>query len=187
MVMAGTRRGRDDWADAALDALAEGGLAAIAVEPLAVRLGTTKGSFYWHFANRDELVAAAVDRWERRYTDAIIDRLTPIADPAERLDALLAKVMGDGPVNRAELALLAHADHPAVAQVLARVTERRVGFMTTAYQELGCPPTQARHRAILAYTLYIGLVQAQRATGGALLPDEDRLAYLRLVARTLAL
>ncbi|MGH3388225.1 MAG: TetR family transcriptional regulator, partial [Actinomadura sp.] len=42
-----TRLSRADWANAALEAIAEGGLAAVAIEPLATRLGTTKGSFYW--------------------------------------------------------------------------------------------------------------------------------------------
>src|SRR5437016_3886063 len=39
---------RADWIGAALDALARDGLRAVAVEPLAERLGATKGSFYWH-------------------------------------------------------------------------------------------------------------------------------------------
>ena len=43
-------------ARAAFRALARGGVEAIAVEPIAAELGTTKGSFYWHFKNRDSLV-----------------------------------------------------------------------------------------------------------------------------------
>ena len=42
----------EDWARAALEAIAEDGVTAVAVEPLARSLGVTKGSFYWHFANR---------------------------------------------------------------------------------------------------------------------------------------
>ena len=44
-----------DWSEAALVALARGGLAAVAVEPLAKELGATKGSFDRHFADRNEL------------------------------------------------------------------------------------------------------------------------------------
>ena len=57
------RLGRDDWIRAALDAIAAGGLAAVAVEPLARSLGVTKGSFYAHFSNRDELIEAALEAW----------------------------------------------------------------------------------------------------------------------------
>src|SRR3954453_8612881 len=62
----------DDWTRAALEALARGGLAAVAVEPLAKELGATKGSFYWHFADRSALLEAALDLWERRDTDRVI-------------------------------------------------------------------------------------------------------------------
>lgn len=63
---------RDDWAAAALDALAEGGPPAVAVEPVAARLGASKSSFYWLFDNRQALLAAALERWERVQTDEIL-------------------------------------------------------------------------------------------------------------------
>ena len=54
---------REDWTRAALLAIAEGGTGAVAVEPLAARLGATKGSFYWHFRSRSDLLAAALATW----------------------------------------------------------------------------------------------------------------------------
>jgi len=60
-----TRLSADDWARAALELIAEQGVAAVAVEPLARRLGVTKGSFYWHFRSRDALLQAAIERWEQ--------------------------------------------------------------------------------------------------------------------------
>ncbi len=51
-----------DWTEAALVALARGGLAAVGVEPLAKELGATKGSFYWHFADRNELIVSTLFR-----------------------------------------------------------------------------------------------------------------------------
>lgn len=52
-----------DWAQAALDVVATDGVNAVAVEPLARKLGVTKGSFYWHFPSRDALLHAALERW----------------------------------------------------------------------------------------------------------------------------
>ena len=49
-----------DWAQAALQLIAEAGLGALTVEALAARLGVTKGSFYWHFSGRSDLLAAAL-------------------------------------------------------------------------------------------------------------------------------
>src|SRR5687768_16979730 len=86
---------RDDWTEAALDALAGTGLAAVAVDPLARRLGATKGSFYWHFANRDELIDATLERWERRDTTEVIAAIGALADPRERLVALGRRAYGD--------------------------------------------------------------------------------------------
>jgi hypothetical protein len=45
LMPAKSRLSRERWIEAALDALADGGVAAVAVEPLAARLGVTKGSF----------------------------------------------------------------------------------------------------------------------------------------------
>lgn len=55
---------KEDWVRAALFAIADGGAAAVAVEPLAARLGATKGSFYWHFRSREQLIAEALEFWE---------------------------------------------------------------------------------------------------------------------------
>src|SRR5688500_18331891 len=83
----------DDWTAAALEAMAGGGLAAVAVEPLATRLGATKGSFYWHFANRDALIEAAVLRWEREHTEAVIGLINAQPDPLARLRLLVGLVL----------------------------------------------------------------------------------------------
>jgi AcrR family transcriptional regulator len=182
MEMADRKRlGPGDWADAALDVLAEGGLRAVAVEPIAARLGATKGSFYWHFANREALVEAALDRWAEVNTESVIRDLDGMADPGERLRRLFSAVLGRGTANRAELALLAHADDPLVAPMLARMTQRRVDFISTCLRELGYPEPEARYRAVLAYTAYIGLMQAERASGGALLAGENRAGYLEFL------
>lgn len=184
MVAEKRRLGKQDWADAALVALAEGGLAAVAVEPLAARLGATKGSFYWHFANREALVRAAVERWADQQTERIIRYVQPIADPLERLGAVFEITIGAGEISRAELALLAHADDPLVAPVLARVTARRVDYLEACYAEAGA--SDPRQRAVLAYTAHVGLVHAQRASGGTLLTDADRPAYLRFLYRAIS-
>src|SRR5437868_10038617 len=82
------RLSADDWAQAALDLIAEQGVAAVAVEPLARRLGVTKGSFYWHFPSRESLLVAALERWEKTEQEAIFGQLEQIADPRQRLRQL---------------------------------------------------------------------------------------------------
>ena len=64
-----------DWEEAALATLAESGLGTVAVESLARRLGVTKGSFYWHFATREALIKAALERWEKSDEDIVVAQL----------------------------------------------------------------------------------------------------------------
>jgi AcrR family transcriptional regulator len=178
------RLSSDDWAHAALAAIGEGGLAAVAIEPLAARLGATKGSFYWHFANREALVAAALAVWERERTELVIAHVERVADPVARLRRLLIWAVDPGIQGRVETALLATADHPMVAPVLQRVTERRVGYLTDLFAEIGREPDDARAHALLIYSVFLGHIQLTHATPGLLPTDaEARRRYLDRVLR----
>ncbi|MEW2085701.1 TetR/AcrR family transcriptional regulator [Streptomyces sp. NPDC005283] len=146
----------DDWTAAALTAIGEGGLAAVAIEPLAARLGTTKGSFYWHFSNREALVGAALALWEKQFTDAYIAALADEPDPVARLRMLFTRIMGNAGQNTLALNVLASADHRLVAPVVHRVVQRRIDYCVTLFEEIGFPPAVAVQRATLGYTAYIG-------------------------------
>jgi AcrR family transcriptional regulator len=181
MAMPARRRGdtsltADDWADAALDAIGGGGLAAVAIEPLAQHLGVTKGSFYWHYPNRAALVEAALARWEQVHTEAVIDMIESEPDPRARLVKLLRAVVGVAPTDRVEIALLASADHPAVAAATARVTERRVAYVAELYQALGDHRAVARRRAVIAVATYLGHLQLARAAPSVLPEGKAALA-----------
>jgi AcrR family transcriptional regulator len=159
-----------DWTGAALDALARGGLAAVAVEPLAKELGTTKGSFYWHFADRNALVAAALARWEERDTGLVIEAIDHDDDATTRLRRLLhlafraVRAGAEPGAGSVELALQASATDPLVAATLRRVTERRLAYLTALFTELGMSPARARDRGLLAYSAFLGHAQLVHAT-----------------------
>ena len=163
-----------DWTEAALEALARGGLPAVAVEPLAKELGATKGSFYWHFADRNALLQATLELWERRDTDRVIAAIDEGQDALARLRNLLRLAFASvpdgsaGPAGTVELALQASAAHVLVAPVLSRVTKRRLAFLTRLYSELGLSPARARDRGLLAYTAFLGHAQIAHATPGLL-------------------
>jgi AcrR family transcriptional regulator len=156
----GSRRGErrlqltaEDWARAALAVVAERGLDGVAVEPLAERLGTTKGSFYWHFANRRALLEAALGLWEQDHTEALIAALEAEPDPRARLQRLFSLVVDSTRQDRLEVALLATADDPLVAPVVGRVTERRIAYVASLYEELGIPADLARRHGVLAVSV----------------------------------
>ncbi|GAA4026012.1 TetR/AcrR family transcriptional regulator [Allokutzneria multivorans] len=162
------RLGRQDWTAAALVALGEGGLRAVAIEPLAVRLGATKGSAYHHFPNRDALVVATLERWAAEHTEAVISAVRDEPDPLRRLRLLITKVITEDEDASIELAVLAAGDDPLVAPVLRRVTERRVDYIAEIVGELGFSPAKARRRALVAYSTYLGHAQLVRMSPGVL-------------------
>src|ERR1700730_11114455 len=137
-----------DWIDAAMEAIVAGGVASVAVEPLAGQLGTTKGSFYHHFPNRDALIIATLEEWERSQTEAVIERVELIQDPGERLRAVLAAAFADRPGGLRDAALFASATHPLVKPTVRRVTDRRLRYFTERYVQLGFSRPRARRRAV---------------------------------------
>jgi AcrR family transcriptional regulator len=174
--MAAKRRlTREDWVAAALGAIAERGLTGVAVEPLAARLGVTKGSFYAHFSSRDELIAAALESWEHTHGDTGLRRFAAIDDPEERLRELLLLAVtftqSEGP--SVHMSLLGELADERVRAAATRVTESRVAFIAGAYRELGLPPQRAEHRARLLYAAYLGLLEMRREAPDRKLPKRE--------------
>lgn len=174
-----------DWADAALEAMAQGGIESVAVEPLARRLGVTKGSFYWHFANREALLQAALARWEQQETDEILTRVGPEPDPYERIVKIFKAANSSYRSGRLYLAIAAAEDHPAVANVVRRVSERRIGYLHDCYRALGFDDGSARQWALFAYATFMGNLQIRRDTPDAMPQGQAFSDYLKLMIRTL--
>ena len=146
----------DDWARAALAAIARGGVDAVAVEPIAAELSATKGSFYWHFKNRDALIDAALTLWEQRHTEAVIEHLETEPDPARRLTIVIEGGLERGPTDQVEIALLANPGHPAAVRAVRRVAERRIGYLAEQLIALGWEAADARDRAVVLAYVYVG-------------------------------
>lgn len=159
-----------DWEQAALELIAEKGVSALGVEPLARRMGITKGSFYWHFPGRDELLERALKRWESQDSAHLKMALKADQQPAERLAQFVWRTSRQTLTHRIYVALCATPDDPRVGPVLKRVTSRRIKYLSAAFEELGLDPTAARQRANLVYSSYVGYLQLQ-AQG--LVPDRD--------------
>lgn len=181
-------RGRlrpEDWVLAGLAALAEGGIEAVRVERLARALKTSKGSFYWHFADRPALLQAVLDRWEDEGTSDVIKTAEAVAEPAERLRlvarAALVPLEQGIDVARAEAALRAWAaEDPVVGRRLARVDARRVDFLAGELRRLGYAETAASEAGAAIYLTLLGLYTA-RGYAPALAQDRNLLSLIELV------
>jgi AcrR family transcriptional regulator len=168
---------RDDWLAAGLDALERGGVEAVAVVPLARELGVTRGSFYWHFKSRAELLDGVLERWERLHSDEVLEALETIDDPRERLLALFERSSSKPP--SIFVRLLDAADRePSVRAVLERSAARRVDVLARACREAGMPAAEARRRAVLCYAVYVGLARLM-ADGSLEMSARERAALTR--------
>lgn len=180
-----TRLSAADWEQAALDVIAEQGVAAVAVESLARQLGVTKGSFYWHFPTREALLKAALERWEREDVDQVFAKVEPIADPRARLSELFRRTGREAKSHVIYSALLRALDHALVKPVMERVSRRRMDFLTLAYRQVGMSRAEAGHRARLAYAAYVGFLQLALQLGMPRLDHAEFDDYVQHVIDTL--
>jgi AcrR family transcriptional regulator len=179
------RLSAEDWEDAALGLIAEQGVGALAVEALARQLGVTKGSFYWHFRTREALLQAALERWEQYGEREVIDQIKAIADPRERLPELFRRVAHERDPHRVYAALLKALDHPLVVPVMARVSQRRIEFLTEVYREAGMAARPALNQARLTYAAYVGFLQLNFTLGLPRLSHDEFDEYVAHMLTTL--
>jgi AcrR family transcriptional regulator len=147
---------RDDWAQAALEAMRAKGLAGVAVEPLAERLSTTKGSFYWHFKDRDALIQAALELWLAE-SELFMAKAKEIADPVERGRWITEFAFNSPASADITTTLLVNAQHPVVGPFLEKVTRDRLAFGAQMNEEQGLDPVAARQQALAAWMMVVGI------------------------------
>ncbi|MDQ8729060.1 TetR/AcrR family transcriptional regulator [Bradyrhizobium sp. LHD-71] len=153
-----TRAGRSDWIDAGLSLLGSAGIEAVRVEPLAVTLGVTKGSFYWHFKDRDALHLAMLEAWRTGTTANAIERVEKeSAGKGERLKRLISMAAKNTKLARLEVAIRAWArTDERVAKSLAEVDRQRVDYLVALLRDAGINARSARLRAQILYLTLVG-------------------------------
>lgn len=173
--VAKTRTPREAWIAAALEALAAGGPNAVRVEALATRLKVTKGGFYWHFADRQALLDAALDAWEAAGTDEVIARVD--AHPGDAR-AKVRELFALAPT--AEFAVdLAVRDwsrrDAGVRERLRGIDGRRMAWLRSLFAAFAEDDADAEARTMLAYSLLIGAYFIAGERGRAVQRALDRL------------
>ncbi len=162
---------RKDWIDAGLRMLAAHGVDAVRVERLAAALKVTKGSFYWHFKDRGDLLATLIDAWKSRATLAVIEQVEANGgDAATRLRTLFSIVSpNDG---RLDLALRAWAGQDPTAQAaLEEVDEHRLRYLETLFLALGFSAEASAARARFSYHALIGQFMMDKSPPGVRLAE----------------
>lgn len=174
--------GPEDWESGALQLLARHGLSGVAIEPLARRLGVTKGSFYWHFTDRGALLKAALQRWELQDRRRMLAFLQEHLAPGERLRQFFWRSSRQHLTHRVYAALLAAPEATEARSLLARVTTRRLRFLARAFRDYGLGATEARHRARLTYCAYVGFLHLQQVD---VAPEQDSAEFDAYIAHVI--
>lgn len=150
----------EDWIAAANDLLISENVRGVQVSALCLRLKVTKGSFYWHFASRQDLLRALLASWRRRMTLNITSKLGRAATGAAgTLRALLALPRKTFSAAGAaiEMSIRDWGRREKLAHDALREVDRiRLTSFEQSFQGLGFPAREARLRGYLAYAVMMG-------------------------------
>lgn len=182
----------ETWIDAATQVLVDQGVDRVRVDLLAQTLGMTRGSFYWHFASRDELLQRVLQAWRERATEGLTQRLEQAhPDPREQLRDVLSLPWRGRAAARAariELAIRDWARRDAsAAQAVREADESRMGYIAQLFSAmgLGLSVMEARRRAYVLYSALLGdALMGELPEHAARAHRQERLALMERLFTT---
>ena len=155
------RLSREEWLSRALEALAKEGGGVLTIDALARRLGVSRGSFYWHFKDRNDFVRQLVDYRSVVFTQGVAQQSGAQAGNAEtRLLNLMEQIVIDK-LSRYDMAIRAWAAHDQVAaRSVKKVDEFRLAYVRSLFEEMGFEGRELEMRTrtlVVFYSLESGL------------------------------
>jgi len=147
------RHSREDWLETALAVLVESGIEDVQITKLAARMDVTRGSFYWHFTDRTDLVDALITAWRRHNTDVMVGALEDVTSLTQgilqlfsvwvdhdQFDPKLDQAMRDW-ARRSE----------AVRATVIEEDDRRIDVIARFFRRFDYPDSEAFIRARVIY------------------------------------
>lgn len=159
-VETGWRGSRDGWLEAGYQALIDGGIDAVKIQPLAKILNLSRTSFYWFFEDREALLTALIDGWEERTTAPLVRATQEYAESqAEAMLNMLACFLSGSFDSKLEFAVRSWAlrDVPVAARIEA-ADETRLAALRGMLARWGHAEPAADIRARTIYLTQIGYI-----------------------------
>lgn len=169
------RLAREDWIEAGLAVLVAEGIEAVQITRLAARLEVTRGSFYWHFADRAALLDGLLAEWRARNTGVMVAALAGAGTLADGILALFGVWVDHRRFDRdldQAIRDWARRDE-AIHRVIGEEDRARVEAIAAFFRRMGYEPVEAFIRARVIYftqVSYYGLKVRE--------PMSERLSYL---------
>jgi AcrR family transcriptional regulator len=141
---------RTDWLNVAIKTLSDGGIAAVSIVQLANTLGVTRGSFYHHFTDREDLLRAMLTYWEKRWTVDIREQVSSLQLPPTDMLRALVKAIRANRAAEYDAPFRAWALHDPLARAaLGKVDVFRLGYIRSLFEAAGFSGIDAENRARL--------------------------------------
>ena len=167
-----TRLTPEAWIDAATEVLVDQGIDHVRVDVLAGQLQVTRGSFYWHFRDREDLLRRVLQAWRELSTVQLTRRLEGArGDPREQLrDVISLPFRGRAALRaaRIELAIRAWARRDPMAQeAVDEGDAARIAYHAQIFQALGFKAADAQMRGFVLYSYEVAesLLSRQGSAG----------------------
>lgn len=175
------------WLEAATALLIDGGVDRIRVDVIARQLKLTRGSFYWHFKDRDELLGAVLKAWRHAATEQVTERFSrDNEDPRALIREVLSLPFRGRSAQRAariELAIRDWARRDATArQAVDEADAARIAYIAQCFSALGFGIAEARHRAGILYAYELGESLLQQPGSAAHQSERSALLERLLLA-----
>jgi AcrR family transcriptional regulator len=171
----------DDWVAAATAVLVDHGIDHVRVDVLAGELSVTRGSFYWHFRDREDLLRRVLQAWRDEATVQLTRRLERArSNPREQLADVSSLPFRGRAAQRAariELAIRAWARRdPMAQQALDEADAARIRYHETLFLALGFAAAEAAQRAFVLYGYEVA--ESLLARQGTAAAREARRAFV---------
>ena len=150
------RQSKESWLNAALKALANGGIDKVRVESLAKNLGVTKGSFYWHFKDREQFLDELLSFWAEQSTQTVITNPNYPTDSKERVRAVAEDIVRRD-LGKMDPHIRSWTRYDKRrGKVVAKIDKMRFEFLRALFLAAGFSITGASLRAQSLYRYVLG-------------------------------
>ena len=167
---------REKWLELALEILIKEGNAKVRIDHLVKCLGVTKGSFYWHFKDRDDFIISLVEHWAQVSTPVVVEHVKQVQGRAEERLLELMQFIVINDLTRYDIAVRAWAlMEPQVAHIVKKTDKRRLAYIRNLFAEMGFEENEVEMRALTLVTFHAmehGLLIKKT--------EEERLELLQL-------
>ncbi len=151
-------RAKAVWLDQGLKILEQEGPSALSIDNLATAIGKTKGSFYFHFKNRDGFIMDLLDYFMSLYPITLLERSNGPEDTRTYVNTLREQAFNVP--SGLEIAIRAWSQHNELVKSFQdRMDRNRLAFSHQNYINAGYDEDLARIKSYRAYAIYIGLQQ----------------------------